>query len=207
MLVSAGCGVDVLDKHGSSPIVIACRGNNVVVVQPLLDAGCGLGEISTDGFIATTAAARTGNLESMRLLLSQGAHIERTPSTRGGMRYSALLEAAGGGHVKIMRLIAAALPQNNAAWKMRYDDSMQLFDKEAPLHMLLPLAIDRAQEANQETILVYDSRGTLAGCPDFAAEMKKLFGSRVPESSTTKQRHSASWYKDGCGCDFKLHSM
>jgi ankyrin repeat protein len=72
-------GIDInlaRNLYGSTPLIMAARDNNVVMVEQLIDAGAALEAGDDWGDTPVNIAAYRGSLEALQLLIERGAAVE-----------------------------------------------------------------------------------------------------------------------------------
>lgn len=127
LLLSKGDSPNVQDFTGLTPLMMAVRASNEVVVKLLLEKGAAVNTVNIAGNTALFFAAQQGNIEITRLLLAHRAdpnmknyQFKRTP----------LHDAARRGDLEIVRLLLQA----------GADPNDQDADKFTPLGQAIPLS-------------------------------------------------------------------
>jgi ankyrin repeat protein len=111
MLVDAGAPLDALNKQGESPLSIACRAANWPLVRFLLERGAKTAPADGEPALVAAAGIAEDDVTGVKLLLKQ-----RTPVNAVDARQrSALMAAAGEGHIQIARALSAAGADVNLA--------------------------------------------------------------------------------------------
>src|SRR5579871_739476 len=75
LLLQAGANPKIADRHGVTPLSLACLNGNATMVKALLDSGAPVDSTDGQGETALITASRTGNTEAVKLLLDQGAPV------------------------------------------------------------------------------------------------------------------------------------
>lgn len=116
-LISAGANIELRDRHGRTPLMVAGFMRNHAVAKALIDAGAKLGALDNDRYDLLTIASVLNDLQMVKLAIAAGASAELITSPYEG---TALIAAAHLGHVEVVRaLIDAKAPLdhiNNLGW-------------------------------------------------------------------------------------------
>jgi hypothetical protein len=99
ILIKGGAKVDVKDKEGRSPLLLAARFGSMGVMKVLIDAGADAAATDADIFVALSSSADRGLLEMVKMLL---------PRSSPGARANALTTARMGCHDDIVALLQRA---------------------------------------------------------------------------------------------------
>ncbi len=79
----AGAELDLANREGMTPLVLAAETGNAAIVSLLLKAGANLEKDIAGGVRPLMMAARTGNVKTINLLLDHGADIDAREALRG----------------------------------------------------------------------------------------------------------------------------
>ncbi len=116
-IIARKANLNVRDRHGRTPLMVAVHGNKIRAAAALIQAGADLNALDKQRYDALTIAGVAGNLAIVRLLLRHRAKPGQTTSPYEG---TALIATAHRGHVAIVKaLIAAGAPLNhvnNLGW-------------------------------------------------------------------------------------------
>jgi uncharacterized protein len=106
-LIARGASVAVETRYGITPLYLAAERGDARIVEALIEAGADVNAATPQGVTPLMMAARTGRPDAVDVLLARGARaaINLQESWRG---QSALMWAAGEGHVPVVRQLAAA---------------------------------------------------------------------------------------------------
>ena len=118
-LIEAGADPNATPADGGSPVNMAAAYGHPDALRILLKAGAGFSKADKEGRTPLYSAAEAGDAESVAMLLAAGADpnwitasIEVSGPNKGMRRldgeFTPLLAAAKGGHLKVMRQLAAA---------------------------------------------------------------------------------------------------
>ena len=109
--------LNVRDRHGRTPLMVAAHFNRLRAAQVLIKAGANLDAFEKQRYDAVTIAAVANHEAMLKLLLRSGAKSGQVTSPYDG---TALIAAAHQGHVGVVKaLIAAKAPLdhvNNLGW-------------------------------------------------------------------------------------------
>ena len=106
LLLEKGADKDNATDDGSTPLLIACREQNIEFVRLLLEAGADKDKADTiRGSTPLIAACAKGNVEIVRLLVQAGADKDKGNTILG---WTPLLIACRKGNVEIVRLLLEA---------------------------------------------------------------------------------------------------
>ncbi|KAG8595949.1 hypothetical protein GDO81_001679 [Engystomops pustulosus] len=75
-LINKQCNVNFQDRHGNTPLHVACKDGNIPIVMALCEANCNLDITNKYGRTALHLAANNGILEVVRYLCLIGANVE-----------------------------------------------------------------------------------------------------------------------------------
>ncbi|CAI9559328.1 unnamed protein product [Staurois parvus] len=75
-LINQGCYVDFQDRHGNTPLHVACKDGNIPIVMALCEAKCNLDITNKYNRTPLHLAANNGILEVVRYLCLSGANVE-----------------------------------------------------------------------------------------------------------------------------------
>lgn len=103
-LLRAGALVDVVNRYGVRPLLVACENGNVGMVGVLLEAGADVHGVGKGGETPLMLAARAGSVEAVKALLGRGAAV----GARERAGQTALMWAAAEGHAEVVRMLLAA---------------------------------------------------------------------------------------------------
>ncbi len=103
-LVRAGARVDVENRYGQRPLLLACGNGNGAMVRLLLEAGAEVHGPGKGGETPLMLASRAGSVEAVKALLARGAKVEARE--RAGQ--TALMWAAAEGHTEVVRVLLGA---------------------------------------------------------------------------------------------------
>lgn len=116
-LAGSGADVNVRDRHGRTPLMVAAHGRHVAAAKALIDAKADLNLLDAQAYDVITIAAVADDLPMLELALASGGNPRAITSPYKG---TALIAAAHLGHAKVVEaLIAAKAPLdhvNNLAW-------------------------------------------------------------------------------------------
>jgi ankyrin repeat protein len=116
-LIASGKAIDVVDRHGRTPLHVATHARKPEAVRALMRAGADHARLDRDRYDAVTIAAVANDDQTLRMLLAEGASARLVTSRYDG---TALIAAAHLGHDGVVRqLIAAKAPLdhvNNLHW-------------------------------------------------------------------------------------------
>ena len=107
LLIGRGASVGAATRYGITPLYLAAERGDARIVEALIDAGANVTLATPQGVTPLMVAARTGRPEAVAVLLTRGARaaVNAQESWRG---QSALMWAAGEGHVPVIRQLAEA---------------------------------------------------------------------------------------------------
>ena len=116
-LAAARADLNARDRRGRTPLHVAVFARQRAAVQALADAGADVNLLEHDRYDGITIAAVADDVETLRLLLANGANPRLVTSRYDG---TALIAAAHLGHDEVVReLIRAGAPLdhvNNLHW-------------------------------------------------------------------------------------------
>jgi ankyrin repeat protein len=103
VLLYAGANVKAATRLGSyTPLVLASRNGNAILVDTLLKAGADANATTSTGASALMLAAASGSADAVRLLLDSGAEVNAKESSQG---QTALMFAAGYNRVEALGVL------------------------------------------------------------------------------------------------------
>lgn len=105
VLITAGATVDAANDFGVTPLLEASRTGDAVMVDVLLQGGANPSLAHPEGETPLMAAARAGSVPAVRALLTRGADVNAAENFQ---KTSALMWAAGEGHVEVVDLLLEA---------------------------------------------------------------------------------------------------
>ncbi|MCK5644078.1 MAG: ankyrin repeat domain-containing protein, partial [Gammaproteobacteria bacterium] len=114
--IQAGADVNVRNKYGVTPLMMASQNGHVEVVKLLLAAKANVNAVDkTDGVTPLLIASVKGHTEIVKLLIAAKADVNAVRKTDG---VTPLFMASRDGHTEIVKLLLAAAKANvNAADK------------------------------------------------------------------------------------------
>ncbi len=104
MLLDACAPIDAVDKHGLTPLALACRGTNWPLVAYLLQNGASPLPPAAEPVLPAACGIAEDDVSGVRLLLKHHAD----PNTADHLGRTALLTACLEGHANIVRVLLAA---------------------------------------------------------------------------------------------------
>jgi len=104
-LLDRGTNVDAREENGETPLMYAAVEDRTEIVEILLDRGSDINAASLNGETALTKAVIVSRYNAVSRLLTRGADIEKD---------NPLMYAAGGGDVKMIKLLLEAGANINA---------------------------------------------------------------------------------------------
>jgi ankyrin repeat protein len=107
LLIRAGANVNAANRYGVSPLALAAATGNAALLAALIEAGADVNAPSQEGVTPLMTASRVGNVDALQLLLSRGA-VERINAQERWKGQSAVMWAAGEGHVAALDVLVAA---------------------------------------------------------------------------------------------------
>jgi ankyrin repeat protein len=93
-LIAVGADPSLANRHGVTPLALACENGSAPVIEALIDAGANP-EGSGTGEPPILVAARTGNVDAVKTLVAHGANVNAIEDWRG---QTALMWAAADDH-------------------------------------------------------------------------------------------------------------
>jgi len=100
-LIRAGAKVDVMNRYGVTPLVLASMNGSAAMVEKLVRAGADP-NASPKGEPVLMTASRAGDVETVRVLLAHDANANAREAERG---HTALMWAAAEGHEDVARVL------------------------------------------------------------------------------------------------------
>jgi ankyrin repeat protein len=94
--------VDAANRHGATPLALACINGSARSIERLLAAGANPNERGPNGETALMLASRTGTIDAMTVLLNAGADVNAIETLRGT---TALMWAAAQSHAAAVKLL------------------------------------------------------------------------------------------------------
>ena len=101
MLVGRESNADAPCAEGATPLVLAARSGDELLVRILLESGAGPTVATRSGDTSLIAAASRGHISVVRTLLAAGADLDQ----RGEHKTTALMAAAGNGRLEVATLL------------------------------------------------------------------------------------------------------
>ena len=107
LLIRGGARAEIATRYGVKPLYLAAERGDARIIEALIEAGAEVNAVTPQGVTPLMMAARTGRPDAVDVLLARGARasINAQETWRG---QSALMWAAGEGHVPVVRQLAAA---------------------------------------------------------------------------------------------------
>lgn len=116
-LISAGADLELRDRHGRTPLMVAGFQRHRAAAAALIDGGAKLAALDHDRYDLVTISAVLNDMDILRLAIARGAPTDLVTSPYDG---TALIAAAHLGHVEIVQaLIDGKAPLdhvNNLNW-------------------------------------------------------------------------------------------
>jgi ankyrin repeat protein len=104
-LLYAGANTRATTRIGAyTPLILAARGGNAAVMEPLVEAGADVNARTSNGTTPLMLAAASGRTDAVEILLDRGADVNAVESTRG---LSAAMFAAASDRSAVVELLAA----------------------------------------------------------------------------------------------------
>jgi len=116
VLLDNGAGLEELDRgpNGWTPLLHAIHKDQLAVVRLLLARGADPNRLAVNGTSPLNLAASQGDLATVRILIAAGARVH------GRSGAAALLNAATGGHTRVVRTLLEADPSLRVRTGPRY---------------------------------------------------------------------------------------
>ena len=109
LLIDKGAKVDLANKHGWTPLFIACiicPINVINVVQLLIDNGAEINQVDKNGHTPLMMACNRGNVELSRLLLNNCAEVNNVINVNPPLcRCTPLMCACAQGNIHLVKLL------------------------------------------------------------------------------------------------------
>ncbi len=102
-LIEAGADVNVINKYGKTPLLMASRNGHTEVVKLLLQAKADVNAKDRIGSTALRNASNSGHLDIVQVLLEKGADVN-AKDKKGS---TALIDASNQGHNDIVEALLA----------------------------------------------------------------------------------------------------
>jgi ankyrin repeat protein len=118
LLLRGGANPKASDKHGVTPIYLACVNGSAAMVSRLLDAGADPNSADPTGETALMTAAKTGNPDALKVLVDHGARVN---DKDGKSDQTALMWAVRENHLDAVRFLLARGAEVNARTKLVTD--------------------------------------------------------------------------------------
>ena len=96
LLLRTGAGVDEMDKHRSTALLMACKIGTLELAKMLVDAGAEVSAANDQGDTPLLAALMAGNLELAEVLVRKGADVTACRSDGAGMLALAIVSGKEG---------------------------------------------------------------------------------------------------------------
>ena len=103
-LIDAGADVNVINKDGSTPLLIALLNRQTEIVKLLLKAGADVNKASHYGLTPLHSASASGQIEVVKLLLAAKADVNKAPHNGP----TPLHLASVSGKIEVVKLLLAA---------------------------------------------------------------------------------------------------
>ena len=105
LLLQAGASVKAATRNGAmTPLILASKNGNAVMIAALLKAGADANTATTDGMTALMAAAVSGQVEAAKVLVDHGANVNAREASHG---QTALMFAAAENRGAMISFLAA----------------------------------------------------------------------------------------------------
>jgi len=111
LLVQAGADPKIANRHGVTPLELACINGSAAMIARLLDAGVDPNSVNPSGQTALMIASRTGNPEAVQVLLDRGAAVNAQDTVA---QQTALMWAVTEDHAEAVRLLLSRHADVNA---------------------------------------------------------------------------------------------
>lgn len=111
LLIKAGANPKVENRHGVTPLEVACVNGSAAMITKLLDAGADVNAPNPSGQTALMVASRTGNPEAVKVLLDRGANVNAMDSIA---HETALMFAITEDHAEVVQLLLSHHADVNA---------------------------------------------------------------------------------------------
>jgi hypothetical protein len=106
LLIERGADVNLQDIHGRTPLFVAIAEHRPEVAMRLAKENVDLGVLANDGSTLLMAAVRADNLELVRWAIERGTDVDAVRPKK--THATALMMAAGRGHLEIVQLLLSA---------------------------------------------------------------------------------------------------
>jgi ankyrin repeat protein len=131
LLIGAGANVKATTRIGAiTPLLIAAKNGNALIVKALLDAGADANSATADGATALMTAAISGNAGTVAELLNHGANVNATERAHS---QTALMFAAAENRAAVIAVLAAHGADLKAATTVVHLDEEKLDDNGNPI--------------------------------------------------------------------------
>ena len=67
--------INLQNKHGYTPLMLACRGGHLELVQYLVEQGADIKDVNKYGYDALTLASKFGHFECLKYLVENGSDV------------------------------------------------------------------------------------------------------------------------------------
>lgn len=178
------CNVDMRDKHGSTPLILAAEGGHVDAIQSLLGCGAGINLTNKLGASALHEAAYNGHADAIGTLINSGSNLViRDHDGNTAMHYAAeqghsdcvnalligkadirmcnnfeeniLHIAAENGHLDVVKTFGIMSPEEEN------DNSDEATDKASDPELNIQSKDDNTEENNVKAVPSNDSDGVV----------------------------------------------
>ena len=105
LLIKAGAKVQVPNRYGATPLMLACINGSAPMVDRLLNAGADPNTAMPEGDTVLMTAARTGNVAVVKALVTRGAKVNASETWKG---QTALMWAAASNNAAAVEALVEA---------------------------------------------------------------------------------------------------